>query len=113
MRKYYRHIIVFFALFSYLGVFTSNILHYHSYDLVVYAQTHLKTENKISSFQHSLNDCLVNSTFNSLHNINLNANKLDQNSLHSENLIIPVNSNKKQSLHLTNKKLRAPPVVHS
>ncbi len=113
MKKLNRHIIVLFALFSYLGVFTANILHYHSYNLVVYAQNQLNTENKISSFQHSLNDCLINSTFNSLHNINSNPNKLYQNSLHSENLIIPVNSSKKQSLHFTNKKLRAPPVVHS
>lgn len=113
MRNLSRHIITLLILISYLGVFSANVYHFHNYNFVFKTQPDLATERKNSHFQHSLDDCLVSSIFNSIHTVYFNFTKLDFNQLRAENFYPSFNSDKKQSYHLVTKKLRAPPLSHS
>lgn len=113
MKSLSRHIIVALILISYLGVFSANVYHFHNYNFLINSLPEFGLERKNSNFQHSLEDCLVNSIFNSIHTAYFNFAKLDFNHLHSENYFFPLDSEKKQSFHLITKKLRAPPDFHS
>lgn len=113
MKKINRHITAFLILVAYLGIFTANVYHFHNYNFLVKSHPDIAIEGKNSSFQHSLDDCLVNSIFNSIHTAYFNFTKLDFNQLQAESYFYPLNSDKKQSFHLVAKKLRAPPMFHS
>lgn len=113
MTKFTRHIIVILTLLSYLAIFSANVYHYHNYNFSLKSQPDLLLEKKNSSFQHSLDDCLVYSIFNSIHSAYFNFAKLDFNLLQEENYSLLLNSEKKKSHHLITKKLRAPPSLHS
>jgi len=113
MKKFRQRFIVYLILFSYLGLFFANVYHYHNYTFTISSQEKISAERKIVSSQHSFDNCLVNSTFNSIHNSYLSFARLDLKDNSSSNLFVICNAQKVTSFHSISQKLRAPPLHHS
>lgn len=113
MKKFRQHFIVYLILFSYLGLFFANVYHFHNYIFTISSQEKISTEKKIISSQHSFDNCLVNSTFNSIHNSYLSFTRIDLKDNLSSNLFFICSSQKITSFHSVSQKLRAPPLHHS
>lgn len=113
MTKLNKHFIIYLILISYLGVFFANVYHYHNYFFSLNRQERISEERKIGSSQHSIENCFITSTFNSIHNIYFNFICLNLNYFNASDFIINHSVDRLKSLYFLSQKLRAPPSYHS
>lgn len=108
-----RKFIALAVLIAYLSLFFANAYHYHNLNFALNNSGHFDKSKPVKGFSHSLENCIVQTTFNSVHNSfvnNINLETLLDSLLSLQIKNIPLFRN---SFTLNEIKLRAPPVNHS
>lgn len=96
-------------LIAYLSLFAANIYHYHNVNFSLNKTGFLNSAKTTKIFSHTLENCIVQSTFNSVHTIVINSLKFDTSINEINYLSISKLSREKNSFLLDIQKLRAPP----
>ncbi|MCR4417469.1 MAG: hypothetical protein NUV92_06970 [Ignavibacteria bacterium] len=108
-----RKVIAFTVLIAYLSLFISNAYHYHNLNYVIDNSGQFDKSKPVKGFSHSLENCIVQTTFNSIHNSfvkNIKPETFLDTSISLQIKNLPLFRN---SFTLNEIKLRAPPVKHS
>jgi len=100
-------------LFAYLGVFAANVIHYHNYNFVISRSGIFNKSTTLKVTPHNFENCIVQSTFNSIHSSYFYSSKLEividrVFSVSLLDIILPL-----KNFYLENQKLRSPPFQHS
>ncbi|MGB9663349.1 MAG: hypothetical protein ACPL25_00305 [Ignavibacteria bacterium] len=100
-------------LIAYLSLFAANVYHYHNLNFPSNKFSFFVSNKTIKIASHSLENCIVQSTFNSVHHTLFKNFNFDNSIDEINNLPILDFSPNKKSFLIDSKKLRAPPFTLS
>jgi|GEM_PF-5032818 hypothetical protein len=108
-----KRVISILVLLAYLGVFSANVYHFHNINFVFTKSGVFNTSTTLKFSLHNFENCIVQSTFNSVHSVLIKSSKVaiiieGISNLAIQDLTLPAKNYLISSL-----KFRAPPFQHS